>query len=200
MRYYIIKCFHRSNLARLLNIGDYTPRQRSFILLFLAVFTICLYSNVKICLALDKVPKFSGGAFNLVNGLAESREIAFIPPGAYNGIYTFKFSKNFTSESAGGNDKGVVPLDVKRKAIDNQSHNKSATNAEHPNVGRGKIYTEDYHLLWSLLPMFIVTIIGLLYMFFISTQRHFHWRRLFGVQCKKMLYFSLYKCIDIQII
>ncbi|PJC72224.1 MAG: hypothetical protein CO013_10420 [Syntrophobacterales bacterium CG_4_8_14_3_um_filter_58_8] len=102
MFHYIIKCFQWANLTRLLNIGDYIPRQRSFILLFLAVFTICLYCNVKFSLAFDEAPKFSGGAFNHVNRSAESWEITFIPPGAYNGIYAFECSKDFTSKSSGG--------------------------------------------------------------------------------------------------
>jgi len=87
MRYYIIKCFHRSNLARLLNIGDYAPRQRTFILLFLVVFTICLYSRDRVYafeFSKDFTSKDSGGISEFFSFFSFPRDNAIEKGGEQN--------------------------------------------------------------------------------------------------------------------
>ncbi len=104
-------------------------------------------------------------------GTEERINLCVFRPIYREGIKSLDLGQNLVPERFSSSDKGIVTLHIKRKSIDNQSHNESTTNAEQPEIRCGESDPEDYHLLWSLLPMYIVTIIGSLYMFFIVAQR-----------------------------
>jgi hypothetical protein len=87
----------------------------------------------------------------------------FLRPIYGDWIKSFEFSKNLTSKDSSGSTKGFIPEQGKPK----QYNNKRTTNAEHPNISRGQIESEDYHILWSLLPVYV----ALLFVFIDPAQR-----------------------------
>jgi hypothetical protein len=59
-----------------------------------------------------------------------------------------------------------MSLTGKRETITNPSHKESAANTEQPKISGGKIDSENYHVLWSLLPLFLMILYWVFYMMF----------------------------------
>jgi len=165
---YIPECFHRPNIFRFFLKSIHIPCRYIVRCYFFAILTIVLYGSFEFCLAFNKISEFSGSGFNLGDRLAESM-IEFRFPNWWDRVYAFKFGENFTSESEGSSVKEIVPLNVKRKAVGNQSHNKCATNSKKPKICGGKSKTKYFHPAMPLAP--IIGFIIMLYLIFIFTQR-----------------------------
>ncbi len=133
---------------------------------FLAIVSILFCGSGKICLAFDEKAELCASGFDFGDSLLQAGNIAPIPA-VSNGVYSFKFGENFASKIGSSRDKSIMLLSIERKPVNNQSHKKSATTAEQPNIRSSEMDIEDYHtVLLSLIPMYLVVMFWAFYMFF----------------------------------
>ena len=102
-------------------------------------------------------------------GVEEKLNFCISGPIYGDGIKSIELGKNLTPKDSSNNIKGVVILHGERDAVAKPSHNKSTASTEQPEVGGGKCDSENYHVLWSLLPMYIVTLCWIFYILLFCT-------------------------------
>ena len=144
--------------------------------ILIVIFMIFQPSSVK---AFSAIPRDE--VSELCNGRLEIREnpfqYAFNSEGIFrplggDRIESLQFSQKNISKIGRGDSKPIQATVEVSKVKADSSHNNSATNAKKPEVTRTETDTEDYHILWSLLPMYIMTFYWIIIMFVNScTQR-----------------------------
>ena len=71
-------------------------------------------------------------------------------------IDTLELGADRVIESMGSSNKSIPPLSINRKSVRYKDCNESTANSKEPKIANREIDTENYHILWSLLPIYIV--------------------------------------------
>ena len=115
--------------------------------------------------------KFFDSGLNLGKlGVEERLNFCITGPNYRNRVKSLNLRQELTSENSSSTTENIMLLGVDCKTITNQSHNKDATDTKQPNIRSRENNAKDYHVvILSLIPMFLMTLYWIYYMFLFCT-------------------------------
>lgn len=153
----MFKFFFRAKATELLHTWKHLMGNLIIPICAACCFIIILCYNIKTSFAIEwhKTSEVRNGELYSRYGLQDYGINLICGPVQFDRwVNAFKFIPNASAESTGSSAKGFVTIEGET----NQYRNKSAANTKKPEIGGGEVKTENYHVLFSLIPMWIIAL------------------------------------------